>query len=536
MGYGYESIKDIDKSIIDWSGLTKNISDNLIKESERRDKLKSELAKTNQEELNKLNEFEQGMDPSANKWILEQAQQARQYKLQNYKMMTQGLRSVDDSKLVSQNVMDGWSNLNSALKTYNQNFKIISESPGKANTAILEEMADFMNLKNKKITYDPKSGESFIAEINPADGKIIEGSLKPIRVLNSVQAQKFDMVDLDSETTKISRNTAAYDLARSGGASVKNPRLHPVYKTYLDNSVKSIIPSEEAMASVLLDHLGFDYTRDKNEEGKEVTYTKITGYNSDGIPETELVTETIKPVLIEYKDGRLSVSLTDKQKKLAEETVKTSIESKLAVTTKSKPIRQQNTGEQTNKNVASLIENFVSRGDFSSLKSALSEKGFVGSKAPNEDGVFKLIDASGKEYSIQTKGKTAQQVGEEIAGALKVGKFFKDRGVKGDLSSEVTNENNKSNYNIFVTSPTTSPKITQATYALLMAATTPTEKFNAAQAVALELGIPTSKVGQDDSGNIKIEGVTGNFNTSAQILEAFKNIAGNTTTNELYDN
>ena len=101
MGYGYQE-RDLDKSVIDWSGLTKTISDNLFKEAQRR------------EELQKLNEYEQGLDPSANKWAMEMAQQAREFKMQNHKIMKAGLRSVNDSKLVSQNVMDRWTVLNGA--------------------------------------------------------------------------------------------------------------------------------------------------------------------------------------------------------------------------------------------------------------------------------------------------------------------------------------------------------------------------------------------------------------------------------------
>ena len=126
MGYGYQE-RDLDRSVIDWSSLTKTISDNLVKEAQRRENAKFEIEKTQQEELQKLNEYEQGLDPSANKWVMDMAQQAREFKMQNYKIMKAGLRSVNDAKLVSQNVMDGWADLNGALKSYNETYKKISE-------------------------------------------------------------------------------------------------------------------------------------------------------------------------------------------------------------------------------------------------------------------------------------------------------------------------------------------------------------------------------------------------------------------------
>ena len=41
--YKYKERDDISKSMIDWSGITKEISDNLMKEKNRRDDLKQKL-------------------------------------------------------------------------------------------------------------------------------------------------------------------------------------------------------------------------------------------------------------------------------------------------------------------------------------------------------------------------------------------------------------------------------------------------------------------------------------------------------------
>jgi len=208
MGYGYQE-RDLDRSVIDWAGLTKTISDNLVKEAQRRETAKFEIEKTHREELQKLNELEQGLDPSANKWVMKMAQQAREFKMQNYKIMKAGLRSVNDAKLVSQNVMDGWADLNGALKSYNETYKKISEKGGKGNQFLLQEMANFVDLKNKKIYYDPNSGSSYFANVDPKTGKMDETSLRPVRAFNNVQAQEFEVVDVESETTKMAQNTAA---------------------------------------------------------------------------------------------------------------------------------------------------------------------------------------------------------------------------------------------------------------------------------------------------------------------------------------
>lgn len=332
MGYGYQERK-LDKSVIDWSGLTKTISDNLVKEAKRREELKFELEKTQQEELQKLNQYEQGLDPSANKWAMEMAQQAREFKMQNYKIMKAGLRSVNDSKLVSQNVMDGWTDLNGALKSYNETYKKLNEKGGKGNQFILQEMANFVDLKNKKIYYDPNTGSPYFADVNPNTGKMDEKSLRPVRAFNNVQAQEFEVIDVEAETTKLAQNTAAWELAISSTKDLENARLNPTYQQWRDNSVKSILSSDQRTASVLMDYLNLDPTSDSNAPSGTVTYQRVKGYDKQGKPIMETVTKNIGQVQMEYVNGVLTPTLTDEQKELAKDAVVSSLENKLAFKT-----------------------------------------------------------------------------------------------------------------------------------------------------------------------------------------------------------
>lgn len=455
MGYGYQE-RDLDKSIIDWSGLTKTISDNLVKEANRRKDLKAEIEKTQQEELQALSKYEQGLDPSANAWVMQMAQQSVDFKKQNHKLMKAGLRSVNDSNLVSQNVMDGWSDLNSSLKSYNETYKKFVEKDGKGNQFILQEMADFVDLKNKRMVYDPNTGMPFLADIDSITGEIDQNSLRPVRAFNNIQAQEFEVVDVEAETKALASDTAAVEIAINSTSSIENARLHPLYTQFRDNAVKSILSSDQKTASVLMDYLNLDPTKDPNAKSGTVQYQRIKDYDDKGLPVIENITREIGQVQMEYVNGVLTPKLTEEQKKLAEDAVIASLENKLPFKSTKKYVAPPRppAGDAKNKNIASLIENFVSRGDFSSLQSALSEKGFVGSKAPDKDGVLRLIDASGNEYKVNTKDRNAQQVGEEIAGHVGVGKFFKDRGVKGILSKSVLDPTNSSKYNVFVTAST----------------------------------------------------------------------------------
>ncbi|MGA1702785.1 MAG: hypothetical protein ACO393_04820 [Methylophilaceae bacterium] len=504
MGYGYQE-RQLDKSVIDWSGLTKTISDNLVKEAQRRETLKFELEKTQQEELQKLNEYEQGLDPSANKWAMEMAQQARDFKMQNHKIMKAGLRSVGDSKLVSQNVMDGWTDLNGALKSYNETYKKLNEKGGKGNQFILQEMANFVDLKNKKIYYDPNSGSPYFANVDPKTGKMDENSLRPVRSFNNVQAQEFEIVDVESETTKLAQNTAAWQLAISSTRDIENARLNPTYQQWRDNSVKSILSSDQRTASVLMDYLNLDPTSDPNAPSGTVTYERIKEYDKNGKPVMETVTKNIGQVKMEYVNGVLTPKLTDEQRELAKDAVVSSLENKLAFKTTQQYVAPRTTSaaDTTNANVASLVENFVTKGDFSALQSALSQKGFTGTVAPDANGIIKLRDGDGNLLSVNTNGKTAKEVGKEIAGFLKVGSDFEQRTISGNLNPAVLDPKNTSNYGTFSTKATT---ISDSNVQLIGAAkANPNDVKSAVQTAANEVGIAPSRI-TISNGDILLDG------------------------------
>lgn len=531
MGYGYQE-RDLDKSVIDWAGLTKTISDNLFKEAARRETVKAELEKTQQEELQKLNEYEQGLDPSANKWAMEMAQQAREFKMQNHKIMKAGLRSVNDSKLVSQNVMDGWTDLNGALKSYNETYKKLSEKEGKGNQFVLQEMANFVDLKNKKIYYDPNTGSPYFANVDPKTGKMDEKSLRPVRAFNNVQAQEFEVIDVEAETTKMAQNTAAWELAVSSTKDLENARLNPTYQQWRDNSVKSILSSDQRTASVLMDYLNLDPTSDPKAPSGTVTYERVKGYDKQGKPIMETVTKNIGQVQMEYVNGVLTPTLTDEQKELAKDAVVSSLENKLAFKTSQQYVAPKTTSgaATTNANVASLVQDFVTQGDFSALQSALSQKGFTGTVAPDANGIIKLRDKSGNLLSVNTKGKTAKEVGNEIAGHLGVGSEFNQRKITGSLNTGVLDPNNAGNFGTFSTKATS---ISTSNVDLIDVAGADANKVKSSvQKAANEVGIAPSRV-TVANGEILLDGnVIGNVgvSTGPEIAQQLEQAAQTTTT------
>jgi hypothetical protein len=328
--YKYKE-RDLDKSMIDWSGLTKTISDNLLKEKADREKRKFELEESYQEQLQKINEYEQGVDPTANEFAMKQAQQARDFLMENHKLMKAGLRPVNDSKLIKQRVGDTWSTLSNSLKTYNENFKRLSELDGKGNEAVLKAMSDQLDLKGKQIYYEPNTGAGYYVSVDK-NGEIDMNTAVPVKALTNIQHQEFDTIDVNAEAAKVAKNAAQWKTFLTSTTDIKDARDNDNYKDWINNTTKSALSSDEKVASVLMDYLGIEYNTDGTPTKRTVSYQRVKEYGPTGELIMEDVTLDIGDVEMKFnpKSGKLEPQLTDEQKKYAEDAYKNAIEINVA--------------------------------------------------------------------------------------------------------------------------------------------------------------------------------------------------------------
>lgn len=422
--YKYKE-RDLDKSMIDWSGLTKTISDNLMTEKNRREELKFELEQKHQEQLQKLNEYEQGLDPTANKFAMQQAQQARDFLLENHKIMKSGLRSVNDSKLIKQGVSDTWSTLSNSLKTYNANYERLSELDGKGNEAVLKAMSDQLNLNNKQIYYDPNTGSGFYVNVD-VNGNIDMNSALPVRALNNIQHQEFETLDVNAEAAKVASNAAQWKNFLSSTSDIADARMNPNYQDWINNTAKSGLNTNEKTASVLMDYLGIEYNLDGTPSKRTVTYQRVKGYDDTGKMEMEEVTVDIGDVEMEFnpKSGKLEPKLTDEQRQLAEDAYKNAIEINIAREASKDYVAPQRPlpGAQADKDNTRIIDDFVVRGQYSGLKALLQN---VASDVDlSEDGTkLTIIKKDGTAVPIQLVNADgskvpSRDVGVAIAGVI----------------------------------------------------------------------------------------------------------------------
>lgn len=443
---GYKD-RELDKSIIDWSGITKNISDGLMKTKNDREDQRFEIEKLQNEELDKINNYEQGDSLAQNTFIMKQAQSTRNLLIERHKLMKNGLVSVDDTKLFKQNVSNTWKQISESSKNFNANYKRLADSPGKMNEAKAALMEKQAQLDNKQIYYSDR-GEGFYVDVDKSTGKINMDTAVPVKAINNIANQTSVVVDVDTETSKIASRAPEFVIAKSGTTSIDSALQNKEFGKYIDNVVASKLSDDGRMVSVGLDFLNMEYSVDGKPGSTTITYNKIKGFNSDGTVNSEDVTQVVGEIEVDPRTGQ--PKLTTEQRKIITAAYKNAVVGKIKRKEAKQyvaPVRKTG-GEKADENSVGLIDKFVLNGDFSALKSALTGKGFTGIKKPDANGVIRMTDSKGNDQMVSTENMNSGEVGREIAGFLGIAGVYNRKGrAKGSpLNSGILDVANVGSY------------------------------------------------------------------------------------------
>jgi len=312
MSYGYKrsTTEQLQNSVIDWAGITKNVSDRIIKEQDRRENLKAELETTYNNQLDALNDYQQGLDVEANAFMMQQVQNHKAFLKQNHDLMKAGLRSVNDNKLIQTNVSNTWKRLNSAMKGHQEAFKKFSESGKTGDLALAEFLADSINVKDKQI-YLSETGEGYLAAVDDK-GVIDKSSLQAIRSIEQVQASEWDSIDVNAAVLKDAAGAAVWKEAFSSTFDVENVRNNPAFKEWKENTITKSLNNDQRLFSVLTDYMGYDYTYNPDEVDENTVLLKKDKNN--GFPTPELTPEQKKKARDAYGNA-LEMALGKKEDK-----------------------------------------------------------------------------------------------------------------------------------------------------------------------------------------------------------------------------
>lgn len=465
--YKYKDREDISKSMIDWSGITKEISDNLMKEKDRRDALKAKIEEDQLQKLKAVDEYSKGIDPTMNQAMLKVAQNYRDYLVNSHRLMKQGLVSVADTKIQKQGAMDTFNSINDAVKGYNEKIGAIAEAGGTLNDYLASNIARALDISKSQLVIDKMGRGSFVTM--DEDGNEI---VLPATSLGSVLNKKFNRFNTTTEVVNVVKGIGDWVKSSAGGYKSVNDfrqRGDEFYKKTLNAKVDSILNSEDRVVEAAADMMGMKITNDR----------KLYESQPD------------KYILSEMKGGKIKLSAN---KEVVSKHLYDQIDAAIGRTEKEipRPVIRPTAAGKRDANVASLVENFVTKGDFSALQSALSQKGFTGTVAPDANGIIKLRDKSGNLLNVNTEGKTAKEVGNEIAGHLGIGSEFNQRRISGSLNTRILDPKNISKYGTFSTKAIT---ISTVNVDLIDVAGSDANKVKSSvQKAANEIGIAPSRI------------------------------------------
>ena len=122
-----------------------------------------------------MNELELGQDKTANQFILDGAAQSSQGLLELNRLFKNGQINQSDYARYRQTLKDDWTQLNTAFKTYNQDYatalaQLEAGELSELGTKTFENYAGFADFQDKQIYVNPEDGRVFIATVE--DGVI----------------------------------------------------------------------------------------------------------------------------------------------------------------------------------------------------------------------------------------------------------------------------------------------------------------------------------------------------------------------------
>lgn len=492
--YGYKP-KDIDKSYIDWAGITKGISEEIRGVAKDRQNQRNELEKEHFKQLQALNEFEQGMDPSANNVILRAGQGSRDLLTQLNRQMKAGLKTPEEVKIIQQNISDNFSSLNNTLKAVNTQIQSLAEAEGKGNEAVIDEIRRIINLGENTIVPDPETGELFLVG-KKDDGNIDSSTARPLRALSNIVGQKFDYVDVEAESKKIADDAGVWKQTFANGLTIEDARKNPDYSSWIFNVVKSKMNTDEKMASVLLDYDNQEYTT-TGEEGK---------------------------IQLEFDRsvGKMVPKLTDAQRERAKHVFEHAIEAKIgAVRTEAKE-EKLTAGEKEKMDVVKSLDRFLSSGDKTDLDAVFSAAGVNDYQFIDDELRLNVRDKQGNLTSRTVipinEGMSNVQLGNAIAGKIGITNYKDKTTLSSEQQSEITYDPSK--LSGIISENTAAQKLGKVSARsdgeLLRSfkedsngnPATPEGIASAARLVGLDLGIPTENIKiLDDGVSLEVNGV-----------------------------
>lgn len=279
----YNYVRRDKESQVDWGGITEGITGGLKEVSRQRQEKRRELDEINDDLVRSTNDVEIGQSKSYNEFVLDGANQTKQFLLMQNRLLKRGLLDPNDYSRSMQNSKDSWRLLSKTTKQFNEIYSDAMDRLNKGEMSAQEQAEkeaffQFGNVKDKSVYINPVDGNMYIAK-RGKDGKLVTDPDKMMSVnsLNEIANNKIPKFDVMGETAKGARQMAkVIESIRSGGVmTLEDARSQRQYKEAKRDFINSLIQNPNNIASVLADgDAGYGFTFNKSEAGPKTIYLR----------------------------------------------------------------------------------------------------------------------------------------------------------------------------------------------------------------------------------------------------------------------
>ena len=325
------------KDQVNWQGITKGISDNITKIQGDRETQRVAIDKNITENLERAVNAPQGQDTLQNEIISDFASQAEATLLQAQKDLKNGRIKLRDFTALTNNSVSGTTKMFALSEKYQASFKTNMErlqadpetglTVGSGISAVLGSNLESMgNMVNTKYFMDPKTGETFIAQMakdGDTNTRVIDG--KAMSLMNISEAEGLITRQIDryqagnvseglsktlgrsvevvrAQNSDIKTNEDAFSklITRKEDGSIDYENLSSAGKAIMLD-IQATMSQDIQVASMLFDTMDGYIMVGKNENGSYINLNKTRNENGEMVNEV-IDKLTDKTVLMKQDD------------------------------------------------------------------------------------------------------------------------------------------------------------------------------------------------------------------------------------------
>lgn len=340
---GYQPI-----SQIDWSALSDKLAKKAIDIGIDRAGRKAALDKQMSDyELKLANQEAFKTESLNNKW-LDMAQEGRNLVVDANKNLKAGLLKENEYKKILSSLSDYTTSMATTAKSYDERIQahLARQQPDKDGKIagsqyeleLMNRFGQMTDLKNKKFNVLP-DGKIAVNQIDPQTGEVTQTF--DLMSMNKAENMLAPRVDLNAATSKITEDWKKYGtfklLGKEGFVSIEDVRNQPKYRMAVQQAAQAVNNSPKNTLSILVDNgpltnPQYAYTDKQIEEVRQSSIKDLQELKKQAGLSIELTKDELQSIddnIIRVDEYGTDPILTDRQKKLANETVVAAIEQKL---------------------------------------------------------------------------------------------------------------------------------------------------------------------------------------------------------------